>query len=108
MELDTHLNVIFNQIKINSNTSLIDLWNRVNIETKSNYDLNSSIAFKRVLKNFFLFTYYKSISSLSGNILEVGVFRGFSGVFLKKLQIQFNNNSSTDSLFLIDSFEGLS
>ena len=104
MELDSHLNIIFKQIKINSNLTLIDLWNKVNLETRSGYDINSSIAFKRMLKNFFLFTYFKSASNLSGNILEVGVFRGFSGVFIKKLQNELNNS---DNLFLIDSFDSL-
>ena len=108
MKIDTHLNIIFNQIKINSNLKLIDMWNDINLETKSGYDLNSSIAFKRLLKSFFLFTYFKYIGNLSGNILEVGVFRGFSGLLLKKLDNQFNYKSNKDRLFLIDSFEGLS
>ena len=108
MKIDTHLNIIFNQIKINSNLKLIDMWNDINLETKSGYDLNSSIAFKRLLKSFFLFTYFQYIGNLSGNILEVGVFRGFSGILLKKLDNEFNYKSKKDRLFLIDSFEGLS
>ena len=108
MKIDKHLNIIFDQIKINSNLKLIDMWNDINLETRSDYNLNSSIAFKRLLKSFFLFTYFKNVGNLSGNILEVGVFKGFSGILLKKLENEFNNNSISNTLFLIDSFEGLS
>lgn len=108
MKIDKHLHIIFDQIKINPNLKLINMWNDINFETKSGYDLNSSIAFKRLLKSFFLFTYFKNIGSLSGNILEVGVFKGFSGMLLKKLENEYNYKSNSNKLFLIDSFEGLS
>ena len=108
MKLDTHLNIIFDEIKINSKLKLIDVWNDINLQTKSGFDLNSTVAFKRLIRSYFLFKYFKSVSNLSGNILEVGVFRGFSALFLKKLEDELNFNIKKDNLFLIDSFEGLS
>jgi len=108
MNLDTHLNIIFNEIKINSKLKLIDIWNDINLQTKSSFDLNSTVAFKRVIRSYFLFKYFKSVSNLSGNILEVGVFKGFSALLLKKLEDELNLSIKKDNLFLIDSFEGLS
>tara|TARA_B100000579_G_scaffold353836_1_gene308650 strand:+ start:199 stop:915 length:717 start_codon:yes stop_codon:yes gene_type:complete len=108
VNLDNHLNIIFDEIRVNSNQRLIDIWKNINILTKSGLDLNSSIAFKRLIRSFFLFKYFKSVNHLSGNILEVGVFRGFSALFLKQLEDILNLNSKKDCLFLIDSFEGLS
>ena len=108
MNLDNHLNIIFDEIKINQDLKLIDIWKNINLQTKSNYDLNSSIAFKRLIRSFFLFKYFKSVSNLSGNILEVGVFKGFSALLLKQLEDTLNVNKKKECLFLIDSFEGLS
>ncbi len=87
MNLDNHLNIIFDEIKINQDLKLIDIWKNINLQTKSNYDLNSPIAFKRLIKIFFLFKYFKSVSNLSGNILEVGVFKGFSALLLNNWKI---------------------
>ena len=109
MNLEKHLNIIFDDIKINSELTLIDIWKNINKKTKDNFDLNSPVAFKRLVRSYFLFKYFKSVSNLSGNILEVGVFRGFSALFLKQLEDELNfNNKNKSTLFLIDSFEGLS
>ena len=108
MNLDSHLNIIFDEVRVNSNLKLIDIWKNINIQTKSRLDLNSSIAFKRLIRSFFLFQYFKSVTHLSGNILEVGVFRGFSGLLIKQLEDLLNLSSKKECLFLIDSFEGLS
>ncbi len=108
MNLDNHLNIIFDEIKINSDLKLIDIWENINLQTKSDLDLNSAIAFKRLIRSFFLFKYFKSVINLSGNILEVGVFKGFSALLLKQLEDTLNVNKKKECLFLIDSFEGLS
>ena len=44
---------------------------------------------------------------MQGNILEVGVFKGFSSLFLIKLENELNAEFNS-KFFLIDSFEGLS
>ena len=54
MNLDNHLNIIFDEVRVNSNLKLIDIWKNINIQTKSRLDLNSSIAFKRLIRSFFL------------------------------------------------------
>ena len=107
MNLEKHLHIIFDDIKINSNLTLIDLWNNINSITKNNFDINSPIGFKRLVRSYFLFKYFKSVSNLQGNILEVGVFKGFSSLFLIKLENELNAEFNS-KFFLIDSFEGLS
>ena len=107
MNLDKHLHIIFNEVKINSELTLIDLWQSINTTTKDNFDLNSPIGFKRMVRSYFLFKYFNSVRHLDGSILEVGVFRGFSGLFLTKLENELNIRHN-NKIFLIDSFEGLS
>ena len=108
MNLYNHLDIIFKNIIINNEISFLDLWHNVNLETKHNFDPNSSIAFKRIVRSYFLLKYFESIKDKSGDILEVGVFRGFSGLFLEKLDMIHDKNTTRSKIFLIDSFEGLS
>ena len=89
------VNIIFDEIKINSDLKLIDIWKNINLQTKSELDLNSAIAFKRLIRSFFLFKYFKSVVNLSGNILEVGVFKGFSALLLKQLEDTLNVNKNS-------------
>tara|TARA_Y100000768_G_scaffold371105_1_gene337503 strand:- start:8 stop:727 length:720 start_codon:yes stop_codon:yes gene_type:complete len=108
MNLDNHLNIIFKNLNINNQKSFLEIWQNINIETKHNFEFNSSLSFKRIVRSYFLLKYFESVKDMPESILEVGVLKGFSGLFLEQLETIYNNKSSKSKIFLIDSFEGLS
>ena len=109
MTLEKHTKIIFENLKIDNEIDFFDLWNEIFTKIYPNQkpNLNDPLMTSRIYKNFYLSKYFASIKNIEGNILECGVFKGFSSLLLrvisKKLLISNNNN-----FFLIDSFEGLS
>ena len=62
---------------------------------------------KRINKSFFLSEYFLSNIEMKGDVLECGVFKGFSSLLLIELE-KLLNNHVINNYFLVDSFEGLS
>tara|TARA_Y100000590_G_C15509278_1_gene934765 strand:- start:177 stop:893 length:717 start_codon:yes stop_codon:yes gene_type:complete len=109
MTLEKHTKIIFENIKIENQIDFFNLWkeifNLIYSNKKANF--NDPLIVSRIHKNFYLCKYFASIKSVEGDILECGVYKGFSSLLLrtleKKLCISNKNN-----FFLVDSFEGLS
>ena len=109
MSLEKHTKIIFENIKIGNEIDFFNLWKKIFIQIYPNNkpNLNDTLITTRIYKNFYLSKYFVSIKDIEGDILECGVFKGFSSLLLrtisKKLLISNKNN-----FFLVDSFEGLS
>ena len=110
MTLKKHINIVFDQIKINHDLSFFELWKEVDkiVNFPNSFDLNHPTIHKRIIKNFYLSKYFIYSNDLEGDVMECGVFKGFSGYLMRSLQEKINENNISNEFFLIDSFEGLS
>ncbi len=110
MTLKNHINIAFDQLIIDHNIKFLELWKEVDniINFPEFFDLNKYDIYKRIVKNYFLSKYFIYSNKIEGDILECGVFKGFSAYLMRLLQEKINNEYMNSQFFLIDSFEGLS
>ena len=109
MTLKNHINIAFDQLIIDHNIKFLELWKEVDniINFPEFFDLNKYDIYKRIVKNYFLSKYFIYSNKIEGDILECGVFKGFSSLLLRSIEEKLSN-FNINNYFLIDSFEGLS
>ena len=109
MNLEDHINIIYENTYLNENINFLDLWKKVfqKIYPNKKPNFNDPGWMKRINKSFFLSEYFLSNIEMKGDVLECGVFKGFSSLLLIELE-KLLNNHVINNYFLVDSFEGLS
>ena len=109
MSLERHTKIIFENLKLENRIDFFNLWNEIFnlIYPNKKANLNDSLMVSRINKNFYLCKYFTSIKNIEGDILECGVFKGFSSLLLRTIDNKLSS-SNKNNFFLIDSFEGLS
>ena len=109
MNLEDHINIIYKNTYLNENINFLDLWKKVfqKIYPNNKPNFNDPGWMKRINKSFFLSKYFLSNIGMKGDVLECGVFKGFSSLLLIELEKLLNKNV-INNYFLVDSFEGLS
>ena len=98
MTLEKHTKIIFENLKIGDEINFFNLWKEIfnQIYPNTRPNLNDPLMTTRIYKNFYLSKYFFSIKNIEGDILECGVFKGFSSLLLRvisqKLFISNKNN----------------
>ena len=110
MTLKKHINIAFDQIIINHDIRFFEFWKEIDkiVNFPNSFDLNKPNVYKRIIKSFYLSKYFIYSNNLEGDVIEFGVFKGFSGYLMRSLQKKINEKNISNEFFLIDSFEGLS
>ena len=88
MNLEDHINIIYENTYLNENINFLDLWRRVfqKIYPNKKPNFNDPGWMKRINKSFFLSKYFLSNIEMKGDVLECGVFKGFSSLLLIELE----------------------
>ena len=109
MSLEDHINIIFKNITLDKKIDFYKFWSETykKIYKNQNPPFNNSLMASRINKNFYLSKYFIHVSSLAGDFLECGVFKGFSSYLLRSIEKNLDS-TKTNNYFLVDSFEGLS
>lgn len=103
--LDLHANILFGALHV-AGIPFAQLYNHCMSATGT--PVSGWKTFRRAQRAYNLARYYEYASSLPGNKVECGVFKGFSALMCCHIDKKLDSSFDGSGLFLCDSFAGLS